>query len=383
MTDIELFDCTTIDQITWPNTPDGLYAKRYLEPFLRNHSAHFIRNVDTKLYILFVDNHVLPITVNESEYENSYVCSPYTHYVSYAKQELTMLQSPAIERLLSIVLAGVGYLLKSAKANKVVHVNNWLLSTNLYPHLSKQQITDIVHFLTKQFPDHYIVFRSLTEELNTLAIAISQQLGSKLIPSRQIYMLKPSDPHSTNAKARWLVKRDYRLLAKHGYEVVNHTQLTQEDIPRILYLYNALYLEKYSYYNPQFTEQFLKLVLDERILELYALKKDGQIDAVLGFFCRSGVMTTPLFGYDTSAPKQLGLYRMLSSVLLSIAENNGHLLHESSGAAEFKRNRGAVSAIEYSAVYDKHLNWQRKICWSLLGAILNRIGVPLLKKNKL
>ena len=352
-------------------------------PFLRNRSVDYIHNVDTELYILHVDNHILPITVNVSEYENSYVCSPYTHYVSYAQQELTMLQSPAIEWFLSIALSGVGLLLKSAKANKVVHVNNWLLSTNLYPLLSKQQIADIIPFLAQRFPDHYIVFRSLDNELNPLAIEAHRQIGSRLIPSRQIYFLKPSDPNRTNSKARWLVKRDYGLLAKHGYEVIDHMHLTQEDISRILQLYNALYLEKYSYYNPQFTERFLKLVLDEKILELYALKKDGQIDAVLGFFCRSGVMTTPLFGYDTSAPQQLGLYRMLSSVLLNIAENNGLLLHESSGAAEFKRNRGAVSAIEYSAVYDKHLSWWRQICWSLLGAILNGIGVPLLKKKKL
>src|SRR5690606_35106137 len=128
---------------------------------------------------------VLPITVNKAEYENSYVCSPYTHYVSYARQELKLLRNPVVERLLSLVLTGAGWLMKSSKANKTVHVNNWLFSTNLYPALSRQQVTDVVLFLARRFPGHYIVFRSLGCELNQSTIEVHRKLGSKLIPSRQ------------------------------------------------------------------------------------------------------------------------------------------------------------------------------------------------------
>ncbi|WP_374016341.1 hypothetical protein ABU162_18735 [Paenibacillus thiaminolyticus] len=72
-------------------------------------------------------------------------------------------------------------------------------------------------------------------------------------------------------------------------------------------------------------------------------------------FCRDGVMTTMLFGYDTALPQELGLYRMLSAALLELARENGDLLHESSGAAQFKRNRGARADIGYSAVFCDHL----------------------------
>ncbi|WP_332310230.1 hypothetical protein [Paenibacillus sp. P22] len=74
---------------------------------------------------------------------------------------------------------------------------------------------------------------------------------------------------------------------------------------------------------------------------------------------------------------------MLSAVLIRTAGSSGHLLHESSGAAQFKRNRGAVSDIEYSAVYDAHLPWHRRAGWSFLHLVLNRIGIPLLRKYKL
>ena len=46
-------------------------------------------------------------------------------------------------------------------------------------------------------------------------------------------------------------------------------------------MYNLLYLEKYSYYNPQFTFEFMKLARDEEILHLRALKRDGKINACL------------------------------------------------------------------------------------------------------
>jgi len=73
---------------------------------------------------------------------------------------------------------------------------------------------------------------------------------------------------------------------------------------------------------------------------------------------------------------------MLSTVLFNIARENGHLLNESSGAAQFKRNRGGFAAIEYSAVYDQHLPWYRRLCWTVLAVLLVAIGIPLMQKYK-
>ncbi len=380
---LHLFDHTSADRIPWPETDDGLYAKRYLLPMLENGTSHYIRNVNTKLYVMLMDQLVIPITVNDTEYNNSYVCSPYTHYISYAREELRMLNSRTLKLILSYILYALGWLLKISKVNKTVNVNNWLVSTNLYVDLTDKQLTTIVLFLKNRFPDHHIVFRSLNRTLNGPIIESLQQLGSKLIPSRQIYMLHPSMAERTNSKARWLVKRDFQLLDKFGYHIIEGNQISESSIPRILHLYKALYLDKYSYYNPQFTEAFIRMALRDRSLHIYALVKEGSIDAVLGFFCRNGSMTTPLFGYDTSISQDQGLYRMLSAVLIRIAESNGHLLHESSGAAKFKRNRGAISDIEYSAVIDQHLPIRRRTCWTILGALLNGIGVPIMKKKKL
>ncbi|CAM3628668.1 hypothetical protein [Brevibacillus invocatus] len=87
------------------------------------------------------------------------------------------------------------------------------------------------------------------------------------------------------------MRKRYGLLEQHGYEVLDGKQLTDEDILRLLELYNALYLQKYSMYNPQFNERFFALALKKGILQLHAIRKNGRIDAVLGYFCRNGVMT--------------------------------------------------------------------------------------------
>ncbi|SEB23509.1 GNAT family N-acetyltransferase [Paenibacillus sp. 276b] len=377
------YDRNSLQDMDWPNTEDGRDARAYLEPMMLQGTRDFIINVNTTLLIARIDDLVLPLTVNDAEYENSYVCSPYTHYVRYAKQELTMLRKPLLEKGLFALLSVVGWGMRQSQINKVVHINNWLLSTNLYPAMSGEQAVCLLAAVRERYPEHAVIFRSLCPGLHSDLTGELKQAGCQLIPSRQIYLYQANDPNFGNAKSRWLLKRDYELLTKHGYEFVSGSNLTEEDIPRIAELYRLLYLEKYSYDNPQFSEQFIATAKASGTLTLYGLRKEGRIDAIMGYFCRNGVMTTPLFGYDTALPQSIGLYRMLSACLIGQARENGHLLHESAGAAQFKRNRGAVSDFEYSAVYERHLPMSRRWCWLLLERLLNRVGVPLMRRMKL
>ncbi len=382
-TSISLFAPTSCDDIPWPDTSDGAYARDYLAPMLQQGTAYFVENANTKLLLMLIDERImLPLTINTGEYENSYVCSPYTHYVTYAQEELSVLKQPLLERLLASSIAAFGLFCQASRINRVVHVNNWLLSTNLYPQLTAEQVRAVISFLKKRFPRYAIVFRSLNARCYQLMIEACQQEGCKLVPSRQVYLVRPGEPQTLPQKARWQLRRDSTLFEKHGYTIVESRDLSETDIPRIVELYNMLYLDKYSRCNPMLNANYIKLALDKGILTILALKKNERIDAVLGYFFRAGVMTTPLFGYDTTVPQQVGLYRMLTVALFQQAERNGQLLNCSSGAANFKRVRGAVGEIEYSAVYDHHLPLYRRLIWSLLASLLQNIGVPLLKKYK-
>ncbi len=377
---VELYDRTTARHIPFPDTQEGRLAAKLLIPWLEHSPTHFVANVTTDLYVLRLGDILLPFTVNFEEYENSYVCSPYTHYVTYAKEELYKLKQPLLESILGRLLDGIGFLLKAGRMNQTVQVNNGLLSTNLYPDQVPSLLNKGLDLLRTNFPEHTIIFRSLAVSVNAPWIHALREQQFRFIPSRQVYLFS-----SPNAKARWLIKRDRQLLQKNGYEVVRTEQLTLTDIPRLKSLYDMLYLEKHSRCNPWFTEAFFTQSLQSRTLQLYALRctASDRLDAVMGFYVKDGVMTTPVFGYDTSLPQELGLYRMLSSVLIGLSEQNGWRLHESSGAAEFKRNRGALADIEFSAVYDAHLPFTRRTSWFILERLLTRIGVPLMRKWKL
>lgn len=391
---VKWYDETIIGDLSWPDTEYGQYAKNYILPLISGQSSScYIHNVHTRLLVAAVDGIPLPVTVNDAEYDNSYVCSPYTHYVTYAGEELSHLRNRPAEALLGGVLNMIGLLLRKARFNHVVQVNNWLLSTNLYPALSPGQLAAVIDEIRRRYPRHAILCRSLNRTTCGRYLEAVQKKGCKLVPSRQIYLLhgrREQDAASAeavsqpvNAKARWLVKRDRGLITKNGYTISGPADMQPEDVPRIKELYNMLYIHKYSVCNPQFTEQFIHLAIEKGTLELYGLRKNGRLDAVLGFFVREGIMTAPLFGYDTTMPQKTGLYRMLSAVLIGIAEERGLLLHESSGVGQFKRNRGAVAELEVTAVYDRHLPFMTRACWTILEKLLCGIGVPIIRKLKL
>ena len=148
---IELYDKTNIDKLSRPSDFDGQYAYDYCVPMLQNGVQKYIKNVKTKLYLLKLDDTLLPININEAEYENSYVSSLYTHYVSYTITELKELKNAFLECMFKFLLSAIGIFLKIGKINKVVYVNNWFLSTNLYLNLTEGQLSEITIFLKDKF----------------------------------------------------------------------------------------------------------------------------------------------------------------------------------------------------------------------------------------
>ncbi|MEO1395495.1 MAG: GNAT family N-acetyltransferase [Cyanobacteria bacterium J06634_5] len=399
--DLKLYDAQTIETLAWPNSPSAQLVKQYWLPMMRaGASSQFINNVETQLLLLVIDDVALPITVNQQAYENAYVCSFYSHYITYAKDELTTLKFPALESVLALLLTVVGRLLKWTSINKAVIVNNWMLSTNLYPVLSAEQLGAITIHIKERFPDHAIAFRSLIPNFDSEFDSVTnndlvtplQKLGYQMVGSRQVYLFNPKSPNLDADRTRRMnrmLKQDFRLFSTKGYEVINNDDIQASDIPRIVELYNALYLEKYSYNNPQFNQRCLELMRSSLeseqspFLTLKALRKNGQIDAVVGFYVLNGVMTTPLLGYDTRLPKNLGLYRMLTALLIKEGNERGLVIHQSSGAASFKWRRGFSAWVECSGLFHQHLPIHRRLGWWFLGNLVDFIAIPLMKRYKL
>ncbi|WP_163568488.1 GNAT family N-acetyltransferase [Fodinicola feengrottensis] len=267
----------------------------------------------------------------------------------------------------------MGLLCRFCSVNKVVLVNNWLLSTNLYPALSAGQVAAVTAFLRSHFPHHAIGFCSVNNTLIQACVAA----GCLLVPGRQIALARPCD-HAGKLRRRW--RRDLLLVDRRGYRI---GEPGPAEVPRLVELYNNLYLDKYSSNNPQFNEHFVRETLARGTITYITLTRDDRIDGVLGYFVRDGVMTTPIFGYDTALPQQTGLYRMLGGILYDLAAQKGWLLNDSSGAAEFKRLRGAVPELEYRAVHVRHLRWRQRFGWVTLCFLFSKIAVPLARRYEL
>jgi len=351
------------------------------------HAACAIGNVATRLRLLDTGDHLMPVSVNESgeRADNSYVVSPLTTYTGYADYEIGQLGRPWLASPLRRLVRGVGGWLERARIDRIVQVNNWLLSTNLYPSgWDGADLPAITRLLVDAYPDHAIGFRSLNRYSNAGLITQMEALGYLAIPSRQVYLFSGCDGPGAAYLRRRDSRRDTRLLARTDYVKVPGEALTNADYPRLEQLYNQLYLEKYCPLNPHFSADWISAGQRDGWLRLTALRSPaGRIDAVLGWVSNELILTTPVVGYDTNLPQKLGLYRLISQISLEEAARRRGLLNMSAGAADFKRMRGGQPEIEYSMVLVNHLPRERQRVWHVLGRILHAVGVPIMRKLKL
>jgi hypothetical protein len=376
----EIVDAAGLDRAAWPDGPDAALARRYLAPLMREGVPAFIGNAHPDLRALLLDDAALPLTIHEPGPADCWSCAPSTQYHRYAKSEVRLVPSAVARGALTAIAGPWGAALRAGQIDRVVQVNNWMFSTNLLPALRPEQV-DAIGALRDVFPAHAIVVRSLNARLDGPTLDRLAAAGARLVPSRQVYLLDPADP--LPKKARWLLKRDERLFAEQGYEVVDVREPNEGDLARLVALYRELYLEKYSKYNVDFTERFVDLVAREGIMTVRALRRDGRFDAMFGIFALGGAMTATLFGFDGAVPQEVGLYRMLSVLTTREAQRRGLVLHVSAGAAAFKRHRGASVEIEVHAVFDDHLPAWRRAPWAALELALGRVGLPLVRRYKL
>lgn len=356
-------------------------VKTFLDLFT-NQDKKAIENIDTTFKVLSIrENLYFPVTINDTEWENSFVCSPYTAYVHYAKDELKgKVNHKIVQFLLFNLLNLIAKWLKKGQLNKNVHVNNFLLTTNPYPEWNGKEIEEITAFLTKEYPDHAIIFRSLNEHQHQQLLNQFEAKDYELIGSRQVYIF---DLEFDTWKKKKNNKLDNKLIKKQQLTRLNHAEMG-EHLEEALQLYQQLYLQKYSTYNPQFTLHYFQKCHESKSI-LFQGYKDvkNKLKAFSGLFIIDQTITSPLVGYDTSACQKEGLYIHAAQLAILHKFESNLLLNLSSGASGFKMHRGGQPSIEYSAIYMKHLSKSRQIRWSILRYLSNKIGVPLIKKYKL
>jgi len=355
------FGQEAIDALVGNADPNADYWRLFLE----SGPTRLAQNLDTHPGILALGAGFSPLTVNNSEENNSYPCSLLTQYVSYPLGEMRLLKGRLARLAARVGLKGLGVILKVGEIDRLVQWNSWLMSTNLLPSLCAEALKGTTESLVRQFPQHAVLVKNINGRENAALPELFLQGGYQLLPSRKVYFF---DGKSAGFLSRTSVKQDLNALRNlKEYTQVEHHEFSTEDAPRIARLYEMLYLEKHSRLNPSYTPFFVRKALEKKALEFRGLRhSSGRIDAVFACFRQGNVTVTPFVGYDTSMAGEPSFYRLLVAMLLKRVAEEGTLLNYSSGAGEFKRRRGGEGCIEFNAVYTRHLPLERRLPFLLL-----------------
>lgn len=376
--DVKLYDSRNIDTLKWPQTNEAFFTQKMVMPFIKEGTSHYIDNIDAKVHVLQIEDKVLSILVTTENYSNSWVCSPFAHYISYGKESLHLIRNRTLSGLINMVISALEKISRANKMNSIVYVNNWMFSTDLYSEkMTHEQMHSIVCFLKQHFPSHAIVLRSLNEKLNFEFKTLLHHLGFHFIASRYVYVTDASQ--DTIFKTR-IVKSDLKLWKSHPYKIVNEDELALHEIKYLMDLYRKLYVTDHSPLQPQFNLKYFRMILDQKLLRFKVLKSGADIKGIAGYYKRGGTMMCPIFGYDKENPDSNTIYRLLNTALLLEAQEQGLIFHQGSGASFFKTLRRAEGVLEYMAIYTQHLSLLRRFFWSTLKVLMNKFGSKYMDK---
>lgn len=358
---------------------DQSRAGRYAAAFAEHGAPALVTNASSKPGLIRYADRRFPIMVEDGAIGGTYVANPHSAYVLYARDEFDIVGITRGRWAAHLAINVLDGLLRRIAINRAVHLDNWLLSTNLHGTWMGDGLSAMRKLLTQEFPDHFVILRSLDQWSCPDLLETCKADGWTMLPSRQIWV---TDDLQQNWKPRNHTATDHRKLRKSGFEIDEPTEIDAADAERIAELYHGLYVGRYTALNPIYTPRFVQLAASTGALEYrLAREGDGTIMAVAGMSVVGDVVTVPMLGYDTTRPQSEALYRIASYLSSEWAFERGYRHHGSSGASTFKSNRGARGEIEYMAVYGKHLSPARRIGLGVLAKTLEKTMVPMLKKQ--
>ncbi|MEO0464637.1 MAG: hypothetical protein AAF127_16040 [Pseudomonadota bacterium] len=357
---------------------DPSSAGQWMAAIAQNGPQAHITNLRSHPMLVRHGDIVLPVLREDGATGDTYVASPHSAYVLYARDEIDIMGLKGAQRWGShAALSVLDRWLKAARINRVVHLDNWLLSTSLHGAWNGEGLPAMRQALVERFDDHIPVVRCVDEWSCPQLMKALRGDGWTLLASRQIWV---TDDLARDWKPRSHVKSDRRAMRRSGLTIETLETVTLKDAQRIADLYAQLYLGRYSSLNPVYTPAFVELAARTGLLQYRVARDDqGMIMAVAGMRVAGDIVTVPMLGYDTTRPQSEALYRIASLLSSEWALEQGLRHHGSAGAGTFKSNRGARSEIEYMALYTGHLAPSRRALLKGFAQATQRVMAPTLK----
>ncbi len=374
---VTLYDKSNIADLAWNDYEEGELARNFLLPLIQEDVSSYISNVETQLFILALDTHLIPITVNEREYQNSYVASNYygierlAEAIHASKSKFKILKKPLIGALKAIF--------SFMQMNQMVMINNWLLTSAPPVAIKPHQINELLEFCQQKFPKHFIIWRNINTYDSKESVQHVRHMKARSFKMRDLWIYDPKRKEELSSKVHYHHRRDIKLISQEGYELIRGPDIKAADLPRLIDLYRKVYMDKYTSFSPLYTEDFLAQAIEKGHLQFLALRKNGVIDGVCGMFMTKRAMSCPFFGYETASTQSQLLYRMLTVLLIKESEERNCPLNDGSGSDLTKKIRGLKQYNEYVAVFDSHLSFPKRFVISSLSFVVNGVILPILK----
>jgi len=336
----------------------------------------YILNLNIEIKFIEIDSFLIPLCF-WNNLDNCYTAS-FLSIFNYWKYELKNIKNIFTKKIFNIIINIFIFFWKKIHLDEdIVYVNNFMLSTNLYPDFKKDTLIKINNFISKKYPNKIIVYRTLNSFCNKCIISTLDKYWFKKIVSRQIFIF--NSIYNREYKKLKIVKNDFRILRKYWF-VFKKVEL--KDSNKILELYNKLYIEKYTKMNPQFTVDFIKKLILNKYFYFYKLLDGNKIIWVIWYYYINNQVTTPIFGYDTTYNKKYNLYSQVSNLLTFNSLDKFDILNSSSWAWNFKIARWWKKYIEYNYIKIPKKNlFLRKFYFYFLFLLSNKVILNNLKSN--
>ena len=369
---------TRAGMLTAPVTDDSAW----LSDARRVGGSHWVANAQVDVHSIRIGSTTVPVTrLSGPPAQSTYVASLHAAWVSYPFAEVvtraTRWRRTQTAAAFTLAAPLVG-LMAASGLRRAALVGNHLLSTNLHPTWNPTDIRQATAELAERFSDRPLALRNVCPDVDPRLCEGLVASGWQLVPSRRIYLVDPRDP------AVWKhnhLKRDRKLLHGDDLELAGPADIPAQELTTLRALFRQLFIDKHCALNPDFTPAFFDLCHQQRFLDLHVLRLDGRAVGVLGIHERDGWVTTPLIGYDTTLPQNLGIYRRLMALLYEEAGRRGCRLHLSSGAGGFKSGRGGEPHLEYTAVFNRHLGIAQRLAGDAFGGLLRRFAPRVLEET--
>ena len=365
---VQVFDKNNIDQLNWADFEHGKELESYWKKAVVNGIEYLIKGASQAAGVLAIGNQLLPLVINDGNQtkNQSYVVSNLSQYFDYSREEILKgekygkSEKAAAKWLFPIARSAAKFM----GFEKVVYVNNWLFSGNLYPEIDTSLLAKAIEKIKLHYPDYAIVFRSIDESGTPNLFEGLKHNGCQSLSARLLYYL---DFEETNIKKKRPLQQDIKRWQKQvDFTEKSIEKLDSQTLERVKELYTKLYLDKHSAYNPNYTNEMVDGLFKSGLLNFSGIYLEEELSAIQLIWKRNEVVTTPFIGYDQDLPREQSPYRHMNVVLTQFAQENDCLLNMSSGADAFKKQRGGEPVFEYNMVYYAHLSGFRKLIWKFM-----------------